>query len=87
VDNNLSAASREIAAISDPLSRLIACGVWVKYLPPDETILKLAIDTAARQGWSRPMWAYLTHLQKYYLDRREIKKAEKIKERLELLKK
>jgi hypothetical protein len=87
VDNNLSAAIREIAAISDPLSRLIACGVWVKYLPPDETILKLAIDTAARQGWSRPMWAYLTHLQKYYLDHREIKKAEKIKERLELLKK
>jgi hypothetical protein len=87
VDKNLSTASLEIAAISDPLSRLIACGVWVKYLPADETIFQLAIDTAALQGWSRPLWAYLTRLQKYYLDRREITKAENIKERLELLKK
>jgi len=87
VDKNLAAATREIASISDPLSRLIACGVWIKYLPADETILQLAIDTAARQGWARPLWAYLTGLQQYYLDHRELTKAENIKERLELLKK
>jgi hypothetical protein len=86
-DNNLSAATREIASISDPLSRLIACGVWVKYLPSDENVLQLAIDTAARHGWRRPLWSYLTHLQKYYSDRRETSKAANIKERLELLKK
>lgn len=87
VEKNLIAAAREIAAISDPLSRLIACGVWVKYQSNDESILQLAIDTAARQGWRRPLWAYLTHLQKYYSDRRETDKAENIKERLDLLKK
>ncbi|PKN66748.1 MAG: hypothetical protein CVU54_17720 [Deltaproteobacteria bacterium HGW-Deltaproteobacteria-12] len=86
-DKNLSAATREITAISDPLSRLIACGVWVKYLSPDESILQLAIDTAARQGWRRPLWAYLTRLQQYYSDRQETGKASAIKERLELLKK
>lgn len=86
-NKNLPAAAREIAAIDDPLSQLIACGVWVKYLPPDEGILRIAIDTAARQGWRRPLWAYLTRLQKYYLDHRETIKAENIKERLELLKK
>ncbi len=87
MDNNLSAARLEIAAINDPLSRLIACGVWVKYLPSDENILRLAIDTAAQYGWRRPLWAYLAHLQKYYTEHQETSKAENIKERLELLKK
>ena len=84
---NLPDARREIASISDPLSLLIACGVWVKHLPCDESILMLAIDTAAKQGWRRPLWAYLTRLQKYYLDNDGITKAENIKERLDLLKK
>jgi hypothetical protein len=86
-DKNLSAAVREIASIDDPLSRLISCGIWVKYMPYDENILRLAIDTAARDGWRRPLWAYLNKLQKYYLDRQETAKAENIKERLDLLKK
>jgi hypothetical protein len=84
-DKNLSAATREIAAISDPLSRLVACGVWVKYLPYDESMLQLAVDTAAQQGWRRPLWAYLKHMQKYYSDRQETSKAANIQERLELL--
>ena len=87
VDKNVSAASLEIAAITDPLSRLIVCGVWVKYLPDDENIIRLAIDTAAQHGWRRPLWAYLTHLQKYYSEHQEPGKAANIKDRLELLKK
>jgi hypothetical protein len=87
INRDLPAAIRQIASIDDPLSLLIACGVWVKYLPVDESILQLAIDTAASQGWRRPLWAYLTRLQQYYVDRQEISKAENIQERLELLKK
>ncbi len=87
LSGDLSAAVGQIASIDDPVSLLIACGVWVKYLPVDESILQLAIDTAAKQGWRRPLWAYLTRLQQYYADRRETTKAEKIRERLELLKK
>lgn len=86
-DKNVSAATKEIASIDDPLSRLIACGIWVKYMPYNENIIKLAIDTASQDGWRRPLWAYLNKLQKYYLDRQETDKAETIKERLELLKK
>jgi hypothetical protein len=87
IHKDLIAAVREIASISDPLSRLIACGIWVKYLSYDEKILQLAIDTAAQHGWRRPLWSYLTTLQKYYLDHREVTKAQSIKERMELLKK
>lgn len=86
-NKDLAKAVQEIPSIDDPLSRLIACGIWVKYLPYDENILQTAINTSADNGWKRPLWAYLTKLQKYYLDRQETAKAESIKERLELLKK
>ena len=86
-DKDLATAVREISSIDDPLSRLVACGVWVKYLPYDENILQIAINTAADNGWGRPLFAYLTKLQQFYIDHHEIVKSESIKERLELLKK
>lgn len=86
-NKDLAKAVQEITSIDDPLSRLIACGIWVKYLPYDENILQIAVNTSADNGWKRPLWAYLTKLQKYYLDRGDITKADSIKERLELLKK
>jgi hypothetical protein len=82
-----NAIARDFAAIDDPLSRLIACGVWIKYVSADESILQLAIDTAANNGWRRPLWAYLNKLQSFYEDHKESAKAKNIKERLELLKK
>jgi len=84
---DVALASRELAAIDDPLSRLVACGVWVKYLPYDENILKICINTASANGWRRPLWAYLTKLQLYYFDHGEASKAAAIKERLDILKK
>jgi len=86
-NKDLAKAVQEIPSIDDPLSRLIACGIWVKYLPYDENILQIAINTSSDNGWKRPLWAYLIKLQKYYFDRGETAKAESIKERLELLKK
>ena len=86
-NKDLGVAVREISSIEDPLSRLVACGVWVRYLPYDENILQIAINTAADNGWGKPLFAYLTKLQKYYSDHHETVKAESIKERLELLKK
>ena len=80
-------AAREIAAIDDPLSRLIACGVWVRYMPYDESILQIAIGTASTNGWRRPLWAYLDKLQTYYHERGDKSKAAAVKNRLELLKK
>ncbi len=86
-NKDLAKSLQEISSIDDPLSRLIACGIWVKYLPYNENILQLAINTSAEQGWKKPLWAYLTQLQKYYLSRGETAKAANTKEWLELLKK
>ena len=85
--NDLKMAAREIAAIDDPLSRLIACGVWVRYLPASEAILQMGITTASTNGWQRPLWSYLSKLHAYYLEKGESNKAATIKERLNLLKK
>lgn len=87
LDKNMTAVNIKINEITDPLSRLIACGIVVKYLPYDENILQIAINTAADQGWSRPLWAYLTRLERYYLDHGQTIKAQNIRERLDLLKK
>ncbi len=84
---DVAAAAREIAGMENNLSRLIACGVWVKYLPYNDSILQIAIATASEQGWSRALFAYLYKLQAYYQDRKELQKAQDIKERLEMLKK
>lgn len=80
-------AAREIASVDDPLSRLIACGVWLRYLPPDEAILHIGISTASSNSWRRPLWAYLSKLQSYYLEKGDTKKAAATGERLKLLKK
>ena len=76
-----------ITAIDDPLSRLIACGVCVKYLPSDETILQTGISTASANGWRRPLWAYLNKLQEHYLATGDQNKSAAVKARLDLLKK
>ena len=87
LSGDVKSAFREISAIHDPLSRLIACGVWVRYLPHDEAILKTAVTTASEHGWRRPLWAYLEKLQTYYLEQGDQNKAEAVQLRLNLIKK
>ncbi len=48
-----------VQAITDPLARLVAAGALLRAgrLPPQG--IALAIDTAAQQGWRRPLLAWL----------------------------
>ncbi len=48
-----------LAAIAEPLSRLVAAGVLFKTGRADTTTMVLASDTASAQGWSRPLLAWL----------------------------
>jgi len=86
-NKGLTQGLEELLAIDDPLSRLIACGVWVKHAPYDDYILKLGVNTAAENGWRKPLWAYLNTLHRYYLQTGETAKANEAKEWMELLKK
>lgn len=48
-----------VAAIDDPLSRLVAAGVSMRRGQADALTIQAAIDAAASQGWRRPLLAWL----------------------------
>jgi hypothetical protein len=48
-----------LKAIDDPLARLVAAGVLVQGGGATPAVLQLAVDTAAEQGWRRPLLAWL----------------------------
>jgi len=48
-----------LAALDDPLSRLVAAGVLMRTGRADPRTIALAIDAASSQGWRRPLLAWL----------------------------
>jgi hypothetical protein len=52
-------AAAALAAIDDPLSRLIAAGVLFTQGRASPQTLQVAVDTASAQGWRRPLLAWL----------------------------
>jgi hypothetical protein len=60
-DSRLGAegAAAALAAIDDPLSRLIAAGVLLQSNRASPAALQIAVDTASAQGWRRPLLAWL----------------------------
>jgi hypothetical protein len=48
-----------VQGISDPLSRLVAAAVMFETGRASPAVLQLAVDTAASQGWRRPLLAWL----------------------------
>ena len=48
-----------LAGIEDPLSRLVAAGVFFQTGRAQPTLISQATDTASAQGWRRPLLAWL----------------------------
>lgn len=48
-----------LGRIKDPVARLIAAGVLLRTGKAQPAVFALAADTAAEQGWSRPLLAWL----------------------------
>lgn len=48
-----------LAAITDPLSRLVAAGALFQRSQATPGVIALAVDTASAQGWRRPLLAWL----------------------------
>lgn len=80
-------ASHEMSKMEDPLSRLIAAGLFVQKNTYDEGVLKIAVDTAAQNGWKKALLAYLEKLALFYEAKKESAKAANITQRIQLLKK
>lgn len=56
---NGPAAAVAVAAIADPLSRLVAAGAVLRAGHAAPPVLTAAVDTASDQGWRRPLLAWL----------------------------
>jgi hypothetical protein len=54
-----AADGASLAAIKDPLSRVIAAGVLLRTGKADPQVLQVAADTASEQGWRRAVLAWL----------------------------
>lgn len=48
-----------LAAIADPLSRMVAAGVLFQRSQATPGVIAQAVDTASAQGWRRPLLAWL----------------------------
>ncbi len=54
-----SAGAVQLAAVADPLARLVAVGVLLQTGRADPAAIAVAVDTASAQGWRRPLLAWL----------------------------
>ena len=54
-----AAGNGAIAAVADPLARLVAAGVRFEAGRADPAVIASAVDTASAQGWRRPLLAWL----------------------------
>jgi len=55
----VSADAAALAALEDPLSRLVAAGVLLQTGRANPAVVAVAVDTASAQGWRRPLMAWL----------------------------
>ena len=76
----------EISGIEDPLSRLIATGISVKNNQYNEYTLKIALSVASNNGWKKPLLIYLGKLKSSYERNKEIEKAKKVQQKINLIK-
>ena len=53
------AAGAAVAAMADPLSRLVAAGAVLRAGHATPAVLATAVDAASSQGWRRPLLAWL----------------------------
>lgn len=54
-----NADAKAVQGIEDPLSRLVVAGVLFRAGRGSPELMQLAADTASRQGWRRPLLAWL----------------------------
>lgn len=74
-----------LAAIEDPLSRLIAAGALLQSRRLGDQDIASAVDTASSQGWRRPLLAWLGVQLKSANDVQDAKEAARIQRRIDLV--
>lgn len=83
-------AAAVLAAVTDPLSRLVGAAVWLRAqllsaLPAQDPVVVLAVDTASAQGWSRPLMAWLGWQAQRAEETGQTELAARLRRRMDLL--
>ena len=80
-------AGQAIAGMEDdPLSRLIAAGIAVRFSLESETILKAAVESASLNGWKRALLTWLDRLLTHYKTTGDAAEAAAVRRRIDLMK-
>ena len=78
-------ASATLAAIADPLSRLVAAGALAVRGPLPMAVVQQAVDTASAQGWRRALMAWLITQQRLAQEQGDAELAQRVQRRLDVL--
>lgn len=81
-------AERDLATlegIEDPLSRLVAAGLWLRTGRASPAVMALAAETASSQGWRRPLLAWLGLLRQRAETAGDAVEAARIGRRIQLV--
>ena len=73
-----------VAAIADPLSKLVAAGVMLQAGKASPAVITQAIDTASAEGWRRPLLAWLGVQLRRAEQGGDTQEAAKLRRRIEL---
>jgi hypothetical protein len=79
-------AAITIAAIEDPISRLIAAGLAAGHCLENDAILRIAVETASQNGWKRVLLVWLERLKSSHEAAGDAAKASAIQSRIDLMK-
>jgi len=74
-----------VAAIDDPLARLIAAGVLLRQGRASPAVVAQAVDTASQQGWRRPLLAWLGVQQRLAQQAGRPEDAARLRRRMDLV--
>lgn len=78
------AAAAAVQSIADPLTQLVAAGVLFRSGRATPALLATAADTASRQGWRRPLLAWLGAQEKQAELAGDRARAERLRRRIAL---
>jgi len=80
-----SAALAAVAAIKEPLSRLVAASVVLRAQRPSQELLAQGVDTASAQGWRRPLLAWLLLHASHARESGNMAQAQALERRVQVL--
>ncbi len=84
-DRDAARTAAAVAAIEDPLSRLIASGLAVRHGLETEALLQSAVEAASQNGWKTALLAWLERLHRLYETSGQPARASEIRSRIDLI--